>query len=232
MNDFDSIPQDLAGEYVLGTLSGSERASFASQLQNDSQLQKQVVAWEERLFPLCAALPNIDPPEYVLKKLLLKIDSKQTTTNFWDSVQFWRNFGLTAATVAAALFIFTMLPVTKIQQPQGTQLVAMLNNDKSEPTWFIQYESSGKSLTIKNVRSHAITDQQAFELWMLPNGNQPPVSLGLVSKTGETKISLSEAQIKTLANSSALAISLEPKGGSPIGAPTGPVLFSGPWVSL
>jgi anti-sigma-K factor RskA len=28
----------------------------------------------------------------------------------------------------------------------------------------------------------------------------------------------------------ALAVSLEPKGGSPTGAPTGPVLFTGPCV--
>jgi anti-sigma-K factor RskA len=35
-----------------------------------------------------------------------------------------------------------------------------------------------------------------------------------------------------LTNIPALAISLEPKGGSPTGQPTGPILFTGPVIRL
>ena len=45
-----------------------------------------------------------------------------------------------------------------------------------------------------------------------------------------TALKLAAVADQSLAEVPALAISLEPKGGSSTGAPTGPVLFTGPCV--
>jgi anti-sigma-K factor RskA len=66
---------------------------------------------------------------------------------------------------------------------------------------------------------------RAYELWALPGSGAAPVSLGLMPKTGRSTLQLNDAQRLALSRSKQIAISLEPPGGSPTGAPTGPVLF-------
>jgi anti-sigma-K factor RskA len=61
---------------------------------------------------------------------------------------------------------------------------------------------------------------------MLPDG-RPPQSMGLVPATGIDRVALRAPAGVALQNIPALAISLEPPGGSTTGAPTGPVLYTG-----
>ena len=71
--------QNLAGEYVLGTLSAPERAAFERALSRDPALQGMVQAWEAKLAPLASAaapltwptdfradIPTIDVPALIL----------------------------------------------------------------------------------------------------------------------------------------------------------------------
>jgi anti-sigma-K factor RskA len=51
------------------------------------------------------------------------------------------------------------------------------------------------------------------------------VSLGLLPAEGGIERTLSAMQQSALRVASHVAVSLEPAGGSPTGAPTGPVLF-------
>lgn len=53
--------EQLTADYVLGVLSGPELAEFEANLARDPQLQQQVAAWERRLTPLAATLPEIEP---------------------------------------------------------------------------------------------------------------------------------------------------------------------------
>ena len=54
-------------------------------------------------------------------------------------------------------------------------------------------------------------------------GSGAPRSLGLISASGSTVL----MRDRVTPDTTALAVSLEPTGGSPTGAPTGPVLFVG-----
>ena len=67
---------------------------------------------------------------------------------------------------------------------------------------------------------------QAYELWAVP-ASGAPVSLGIVNASGETERDVAEDKRALLETGVTLAVSLEPEGGSPTGAPTGPVLFVG-----
>jgi anti-sigma-K factor RskA len=69
---------------------------------------------------------------------------------------------------------------------------------------------------------------RSLELWALPRGAQPR-SLGLVSDQ-KAILRLAAAADQSLGDVPALAVSLEPQGGSPTGQPTGPVLYMGPCV--
>jgi anti-sigma-K factor RskA len=55
----------------------------------------------------------------------------------------------------------------------------------------------------------------------------PPESLGVIPDSGVGRVALPAPPDIALADVPALAVSLEPAGGSPTGAPTGPVLYTG-----
>ena len=61
MNEHDDI-DDLAAEYVLGTLDAAERASVAARRQREAALDAAIAAWERRLAPLNAAVAEVAPP--------------------------------------------------------------------------------------------------------------------------------------------------------------------------
>ena len=64
----------------------------------------------------------------------------------------------------------------------------------------------------------------------LPDG-QPPKSLGVIPRSEHmASLKLAAAADQAFASVAALAVSLEPPGGSPTGAPTGPVLYTGPFL--
>jgi anti-sigma-K factor RskA len=70
-----------------------------------------------------------------------------------------------------------------------------------------------------------------LELWALPAGGVP-TSLGLVGDTERSTVKLAAVASRSLANVPTLAVSLEPKGGSPTGRVTGPVLAVGPCIKF
>jgi anti-sigma-K factor RskA len=53
---------DLAAEYVLGTLRGPARKRFERLIESDPELARRVDDWAKRLDPLAEAAPAIDPP--------------------------------------------------------------------------------------------------------------------------------------------------------------------------
>ena len=71
----------------------------------------------------------------------------------------------------------------------------------------------------------------SLELWGLDmNGN--PKSLGIVKNTGKNMIKLPDIADKSLHDYKKLAVSMEPMGGSKMGHPTGPVMYSGDCMTM
>jgi anti-sigma factor ChrR (cupin superfamily) len=68
----------LAGEYVLGTLTGDERQALEARMSHDAGLRARVEAWERRLAPavLATAEPAEPPPE-LLARIERAIDARQ-----------------------------------------------------------------------------------------------------------------------------------------------------------
>ncbi len=66
--------ESLAGEYVLGSLSGPELAEFEANLARNPELQRLVAAWERRLTPLAATLPEVEPRTSVWEAIETALD--------------------------------------------------------------------------------------------------------------------------------------------------------------
>ena len=71
----------------------------------------------------------------------------------------------------------------------------------------------------------AVPDKD-FELWAI-KGSNAPVSMGVIPVNAKSDIRLSAALRQGFGQGTVLAVTLEQKGGSPTGAPQGPVVAKG-----
>jgi len=76
-------------------------------------------------------------------------------------------------------------------------------------------------LTITPVSGVPADASHDYELWII-RGKAAPVSLGVIPAEGE-RLTLAD-----VAEGMVLAVTLEPKGGSPTGVATGPIVAAGP----
>ena len=71
---------------------------------------------------------------------------------------------------------------------------------------------------------------QSYELWLLPAEGGAPISLAVLGAL-DARFQLAASHAQRLRAGGKLAVSVEPAGGSPTGAPTGPVILVGDLVT-
>jgi anti-sigma-K factor RskA len=76
-----------------------------------------------------------------------------------------------------------------------------------------------------------IPADRVAELWLIPADGKPR-SLGLLRADRPVTLALSPNLAGQATAAAVLAVSLEPPGGSPTGAPTGPVIGQGKLINL
>jgi len=215
----------LAAEYVLGTLRGRARERFERLARTDRALTDAVRTWEERLLPLAEQLPPIAPPARVWAAILARIrGAPAARASIWSSLGLWRALAFASLATVVALAVVLLKPLPEV--PEGALVVVLAGTD-AKPVLVASADRLGRTLSVKPVARVDLAADRALELWMLPDGGNPR-SLGLISATGVVRVALSGPADQALRNIPALAVSLEPRGGSPTGQPTGPVLYSGP----
>ena len=219
----------LASEYVLGTMKGGARRRFAEYLKRDAALRAEVARWETHLMPLNERLQPVTPHARVWEKIAARIGGpkadipvEKKPVGLWESLAFWRNLGLGASGVAAAL-LTAMLVLKPIDHTP--MLTAVLAEDNNVARVVIEQPKSGL-LRVKMVTPWHTMNGMELELWVVPKEGAPR-SLGVINDTGETRLSLAGMDEK-LSGGLVFAISKEPPGGSPTGQPSpGSVLCKG-----
>lgn len=218
-----SDDETLAGEYALGVLSAGERLAVQQRIKSDANFAAIVAAWDDRLQPLSREIAEEHVPKRVWSELEASLfRSDAVPIGLWSSVAFWR--WLTAATslgAAACVALLLLVPPPAGQAP----LVAALHAGDAGPTFLAKIDPSSGNLVIRVAAGTPQADKVP-ELWLIP-ADGVPRSLGVIEKQGETQVAMTAPHIALAAPQTALAISLEPPGGSPTGQPTGPVIAIG-----
>ena len=224
-NGMDGNERDaLAGEYVLGTLDGDERRAAEARIAADPGFAAAVAAWQKRLQPLTDAEPPVAPPPHLWSRIEARIGAPaaQDGTNvvaLRRSVRRWR---LTAAACAAAAAVLVaVVAVDRLQPPPQSAFVAVLTApDGTTPAFVATVDMDTRTVQLVRVATPAPPDK-SYELWsILPD--QAPHSLGVIERANYRRV------IDTApAPDVTLAVTLEQKGGSPTGAPQGPLVFKG-----
>ena len=210
----------LAAEYVLGTLHGAARSRFKQLILQHPAIRESVELWEQHINALGSQIKPVAPDPVVWEKVKqrLAFADTQVINNVVSlpvkPAPLWK--GLTLLASAAALVLAVLLvqlqpvPVPVIQQ------FTVMQNEAKESLWLI--EITQQTIESQATQKVAQRAQNDYELWMVPANGQAPISLGLLPQKGLASMA-KHPQFDQI-NIAALAVSLEPLGGSPNGAPT------------
>ncbi len=227
----ETLRDKLAAEYVLGTMSARARRRFEFHLRSNPQLRRAVAQWESRLSPLTDALPAIEPPARVWQAIKARIRIAQPVRpGIWESLSFWRVSSFASGVLALALIVFVAVPRPEAPVDGGRMVVVMNDLATKRPAMTASWEpgqQGGRTLRIRVIGHAEMGPNTAWELWMLPGGDEKPVSLGLITTHETQVVKIPPALAARLDAARGLAMSVEPAGGSPAGQPTGPVLYAG-----
>jgi anti-sigma-K factor RskA len=210
----DHMPdrEALAAEYVLGTLPHAERLAAEALIAGDAGFRALVEDWQRRLSPLDEGYPEVPPPPDLLGRIERRLfpapEGLRSRGWLWGAIS-----GFAVVAIAA-------LVVSTVLQPPGPPAVtATLTGERQSLVVAAQYDPATAELTVERTAGPAAEAGKDYELWIIPAG-QAPVSLGLV-RDGAAVLQLAD-----LPAGSTLAITLEAAGGSPTGAPQGPLLVA------
>ena len=240
----------IAAQYVLGVLSASARVQVQTRMLHDIALRDSVYQWERKLNPLASLLPEQPVPSQVWQAIerqlghsapvlatapiapqtLIQAPVQRAAANDVSRWKLWT--GLSSA-VAASLALALLLrpdavltpttPTILVQQPAVMRDLAVLVDAENVPTWIVRQQD--QQLLLSSLTAQQIPSDRDLELWTI-QGDQAPKSLGVIPVRDGQAI-IGNIADTLLSADSVLAISIEPKNGSPTGSPTGAVLFTG-----
>jgi len=156
----------------------------------------------------------------------------------------WRTFAAASGAMAAvfALFIITsnvaptVLPDSLRPKPRVTvqpgegampstpRSVAVLQRDANAPAFILTVDITNRTLMVRRMAAEQ-EPGKSYELWLVSNKFPTPTSLGVIGGDDFTQLSLSTYDLQMISDAT-FAVSLEPEGGSPSGAPSN-VMFTG-----
>lgn len=235
------LVQRLASEYVLGTLTGRARRRFERWMADSYQVRAAVWHWERQLGPLAEATSSVQPSPVVWEQVLERTGAKAAApaereiprVPWFERLGLWRGFSLAATAAAVVLAILLARTPTEVAAPPAQQYVAVVNGEQSQPLWLVRVDVQRGRLAIRSINATAPAPTNSYELWILPAGGAAPRSLGLLpTGTASVDAQLAAELRPLLASAQGLAVSLEPAGGSPTGAPTGPVVYQAAILSI
>lgn len=211
-----------AAEYVLGLMPEDERRGFEARMAADPDLRQDVAAWAEFFATLTDDVEERAPPPQVLRR----IESTLFATRRRPVWQQLLPYLLGAVAGAALAWIAFTTDLLDVPSPA---LVAELAPVDSGIALTARFDPDTASLSVEQV-SGEVPENRVLELWLIAEPDAAPISLGLLRGSRGTVMALPPLLAERLPGAT-LAVSEEPPGGSPTGAPTGPVRAAGPLVT-
>jgi anti-sigma-K factor RskA len=237
-------PRDLAAEYALGVLTGAELLKARELERTDAGFRDEVARWTGRLAPLLDEVDGVAPPDAAWAAIQKRVGPSASNDNMVAlsrKVARWRGIagGMTAVAACLSFALIWTLPRTQTQPapiehsaptpapaPAPAPMVAILGDQGQAAKVVASWDPAAHQLVLAVAGDMKTDENHSHELWVIPKGGKPS-SLGTMSASRQMHMRLAQTLAKLLENGATIAISVEPRGGSPTGAPTGPVIASG-----
>jgi anti-sigma-K factor RskA len=229
IQDNPVLREKLAAEYVLGTLRGGARRRFERWLATDAALRSAVAGWQARIVPM-AEWSAVPPPARTWAGIERRLGFARAVPawQFWriDGARLW---GSLAVGGGVAAVVLAVVLAGRVQEPQ-LQQVATLLDDQARTALVVAADARRARIDVRVADSVKVPDDRTLQLWAITAAGKTR-SLGILADNRHASLRLDQRAVGP--DVVLLAISLEPKGGSPDpNAPTGPVLYKGAWVKL
>lgn len=223
-------------EYVLGVLDADTRAEVAREVLASDEAATAVALWQRRLIPLAETVGDVAPAPYVWARIhdALQLDAParaplaQPRRGLWNNLALWHWLGIGASAVAVALLVVVSLP-RPAPAPKVAAIAYMastIQQDNGTTGWTATMDLQHARMVVVPATPVAFEQGRAPQLWLIPAGGKP-ISVGMIARDKPTTIALDPALLARLGPTAALAVSVEPVGGSPTGQPTGAVIAKG-----
>jgi anti-sigma-K factor RskA len=223
------LRERLAAEYALGTLRGPARRRFETWLRGDAALRAAVSSWQGRLAAMAEMGRPVAPPARVWSGIERRLQlSPAPWWRFWrvDAARPWAGLAFFAS---AAAVVLAVLLAGRGEAPLPRQ-VAALADAQARTALVVTADPAHRRLHVQVAQDVRVPDDRTLQLWAIARDGKPR-SLGILPDNRSAELALDQRAIGP--DVMLLAISLEPKGGSPNpDAPTGPVLYKGSWTRL
>lgn len=229
----------LAGEYVLGVLDADSHRAVAARLSREPALAREVAGWQGRLVSMLEAIEPVMPPlgtwPRVRTHVGLSTAPTPTKLPLWERLGFWRGVSATAlAATAASLFALLVwrqpLP-PQLHSPHPITMLTTIANSDGSPAFIAAVDEDACTMLVMPTADATVPAGKVAELWVIASGGAPR-SLGVRSTSDMQAIPVPVGLRDLMQVAATLAVSVEPRGGSPTGLPTGRVIATGALTRL
>ena len=232
--------RQLAAEYALGVLDGRDLEDARRRVAADTDFRAEVGDWSAKLAPMIDEIDPVDAPAGLWRKIELAIGSELRQSANDNAADLQRQLGWWRAAAGGMTAIAAALGIVLLGRPDqgappsppappivsaGQPMVAMVG-DSAATKVVANWDPAHRRLVLAVAGDMPADPRHSHELWVIPAGGTPR-SLGTMPAGKMMHMDLADALADLLRQGSTIAISVEPKGGSPSGAPTGPVVASG-----
>lgn len=234
----------LAAELALGLLEGPELDDARALAAGDPAFRAEVGEWSARFAPMLDTVEEKAPSGAIWQSILAMVEPRPFAANDDEpglrrSLNRWRlatgGLGAIAASLALLLVAVPNPPDSPAVPPQAVAaapMVAMISGDGPGPVRLVaNWDPADQQLIVTPAMKPALDAGKAMELWAIP-ADGTPRSVGVMPAEGPMRGTIDPAMGTMLSSGATLAISIEQSGGSPTGAPLGPVVATGQLVGV
>jgi anti-sigma-K factor RskA len=228
----------LCGEYLLGTLRGGARRRFERALAEEPLVAQRLAFYRQAFATTPKVEADVPIPERVWQRIAHDLRLERHRRRWWRSLALWQAWAA-GATIALALAIGLRIgspgngprdatgTVARPSVPPASEIaLARLAGEAGATTVDAALSGDRGTLALRAARPVIAGPLQSYELWLLPAEGGAPISMAVLG-TLDARVALAPAMQSRLRAGAKLAISVEPAGGSPTGAPTGAVILVG-----
>lgn len=221
---------ELADEYVLGLIEGADRDAFERRLEDEPDLRAAVARSRDRFVELDLTAPALPLDEAIWapvarrqRGLGLGEKPAPSPANLPGPPSGrMRRHLRTALAAGIGLVIGAGVSLTTLQ-PDPIVLTVLV--DAAGAPLAVVEDFGSAEARVRFVADVAVPEGRQMQVWTLPSPETGPVSLGLLE--GPAGQLLRGPDLPRPAAGQLYEITLEQRGGSPTGRPTGPVVAKG-----